>query len=409
MALKTTQRLSTGMLSAALALGLASGVSAQETVKIGVIGPMTGPAANTGIAHRQGMELAVKDWNDGTAETVSDTPPTAELVFEDSNSKPEVGISAAQRLMTRESVDMIIGDTLHSHVTMALMEMAPQYGVPILSAEPVSSAIADKVTADPERYKLYWKGNYNSDGYGEAVHSFYQWAFENGVIEEGNKTIAFVVEDTDYGLANAEKIGELFEESGWTVAATETAPTGTTDFYPQLSKLRDLDPTVLVSVFTLANSGISFVRQLGEQALKASHLGIFYPTRPEFMEAAPEIAEGMIWAALQFSPDVTPAHQEFSDRIAAEFDTPANYSHAHAYCTMMVALRAVDAAGSTDADAVADEIGKTEYDCLVGKFQFGEDHTVMSGADSIPLPVAQIQDGQSQIIWPENVATAEPK
>ncbi|QPM91993.1 ABC transporter substrate-binding protein [Pseudooceanicola algae] len=404
----TRKILTAGILSAALASGAASLASAQE-VTIGVIGPMTGPAANTGAAHRQGMELAVKEWNAGMVETVSDTPPTATLVFEDSNSKPEVGISAAQRLMTQDSVDMIIGDTLHSHVTMALMEMAPQYGVPILSAEPVSSAIADKVLSDPERYEYYWKGNYNSDGYGQAVHGFYKWAFENDVIEEGNKQIAFVVEDTDYGLANAEQIGKLFEEDGWEVIATETTPTGTTDFYPQLSKLRGLDPDVLISVFTLANSGTSFVRQLDEQALEASHLAIFYPTRPEFMEVAPEIADGLIWAALQFSPEITPAHQEFSDRIEAEFDTPANYSHAHAYCTMLVALRAVDAAGSTEAAAISEEIGKTDYECLIGRMQFGEDHTVRSGADAIPVPVAQMQDGQNQVIWPENVATADAK
>lgn len=407
-----TKRTTHGLLAGGLllaGLGLASGAAnAADPVKIGVIGPLTGPAANTGAAHREGIELAIQDWNEGK-EHVTDDAPEASAVFEDSNSKPEVAIGAAQRLMTRESVDLIIGDTLHSHVTLALMEMAPQYGVPILSAEPVSSAIADKVLSDPERYKLYFKGNYNSDGYGKAVHGFYRWAFENGVVPEGNKTIAFVVEDTDYGIANAEKIGELFEGDGWTVVATETTPTGTTDFYPQLSKLRGLDPAVLVSVFTLANSGTSFVRQLDEQALDASHLAIFYPTRPEFQAEAPSIADGLFWAALQFSPEITPAHKEFADRIEAAYGQPGNYSHAHAYCTTMVALRAVDAAGSTDPDAVAGKIGETSYDCLVGKMEFGDDHTVMSGADYIPVPVAQQQGDTNQIVWPENVATAEPQ
>ena len=401
----TNGRIAAGLLLAGLMVGPAQ---AQDAVKIGVISPLTGPAANTGAAHREGIELAIADWNEGK-ENVTDHAPKATAVFEDSNSKPEVAISAAQRLMTRESVDLIIGDTLHSHVTLALMEMAPQYGVPILSAEPVASAIADKYTSDPERYKLYYKGNYNSDGYGHAVHGFYRWAFENGIVPEGGKKIAFVVEDTDYGIANAQKIGELFQADGWEVVATETTPTGTTDFYPQLSKLRDLDPDVLVSVFTLANSGTSFVRQLKEQALEASHLAIFYPTRPEFQEQAPDIADGLFWAALQFSPQITPAHKAFADRIEAAYGHPGNYSHAHAYCTAMVALRAVDAAGSTDAEAVAEKIGETSYDCLVGKMEFGDDHTVKSGADFIPVPVAQQQGAMNQIVWPENVATAKPQ
>ncbi|ESR26942.1 ABC transporter substrate-binding protein [Lutibaculum baratangense] len=399
-----------GLISAGLAAGAATGAHAQaEDVTIGAIGPLTGPAANSGEAHRQGLELAVKEWNEGQGDYATENRFQVNFVMEDSNSKPEVGISAAQRLITRNSADLIIGDTLHSHVTLALMEMAPQYNVPILSSEPVSSVIADKVLSDPERFKLYWKGNWNSDGYGIAVHDFYAWAFENGVVPEGDKKIAFVVEDTDYGIANAEKIGELFEGDGWTVVATETVPTATTDFYPQLSKLRDLDPDVLVSVFTVVPSGVSFVRQLGEQALEASHLAIYYPTKPEFMEQAADIAEGMYWASLQFSPEITPAHKEFSDRMEAAFGVPANYSHAHAYCTMVIALRAIDEAGGTDPEAVAEKLGATDYECLLGRFQFGDDHAIQSGPDFIPVPVAQIQEGQNQLIWPENVATSEPQ
>ncbi|GGD34139.1 ABC transporter substrate-binding protein [Aureimonas glaciei] len=405
--LKISRLLSAGLLSAALVAIVAPGALAQE-VTIGAIGPLTGPAANTGKAHKEALELAVKEWNEGKGDYVSKNPPKIKLVMEDSNSKPEVGISAAQRLITRDQVKMIVGDTLHSHVTLALMEMAPQYNIPILSAEPVASAIADKVMSDPDKFKLFWKGGYNSDGYGIAVHDFYAWAFANGTLVPGDKKIAFVVEDTDYGIANAKKIGELFEKDGWTVVATETVPTVTTDFYPQLSKVRDADPDVLVSVFTVVNSGVAFVRQLQEQALETSHLAIYYPTKPEFMAQAADIAEGMYWAALQYAPELDPEQKAFSDRIEAEYGTPANYSHAHAFCTMEIALRAIDTAG-TEPEALAKEIGATDYDCLLGRIQFGEDHAIKAGADFVPVPVAQIQEGKNQLIWPENVASAKPK
>ena len=88
---------------------------------------------------------------------------------------------------------------------------------------------------------------------------------------------------------------------------------------------------------------------------------------------------------------------------------PATYSHAHGYCTMVIALRALDAAGGTEAEAVAEAIGDTEYDCIIGRFDFGEDHAVQSGEGFLPVPVAQVQDGAYQVIWPESVATAEPR
>lgn len=400
------------VLGPALAAGLGIGAPAgAQEIAIGATAPLSGPAANTGEALRQGFMLAVKEWNEGRGDYVSKEPPKVTLSVEDTQAKPEVAISAAQRLITRNKIALLVGDGLNSHVTLALMEMAPQYNLPILSAEPVSSAIADKVRSNPQRYALYWKGNFNSDGYGNAVHAFYRDAFAKKLLPEGGKRIAFVVEDTDYGISNAQKVGELFQADGWTVVATEKTPTGQTDFYPQLSKVRAASADVVVSVFTVANAGAAFVRQLKEQDLKGSHLAIYYPTKPEFMEAAKNVTEGLYWASLQYAPTIVDAHRKFSDKIQAEFKVPGTYSHAHGYCTMVVALRALDAAGKgAKATAIAEKIGASDYRCVYGRFKFGaEDHTVMAGPDHIPIPVAQVQSGQSQIIWPETVATAKAR
>jgi ABC-type branched-subunit amino acid transport system substrate-binding protein len=240
------------------------------------------------------------------------------------------------------------------------------------------------------------------------VHQFYSWAFEQGLVDEGGKKIAFIVEDTDYGISNAEKIGELFGEDGWEVVGTERTQAGQTDFYPQLSKLRGLEPDIIVSVFTIPNSGIAFVRQLQEQGLEASHLGIYYPTKVEFMAEAADIAEGMFWATLQYAPDLIPEHKAFSDKIEAEFGSPAGYSSVHDYCVMVIALRALDAAGPDGGpEEIAKAISETDYQCVYGRWVFGEDHAAKDGPDFLPVPVAQIQDGENQIIWPENIATSE--
>jgi hypothetical protein len=78
---------------------------------------------------------------------------------------------------------------------------------------------------------------------------------------------------------------------------------------------------------------------------------------------------------------------------------------------MVIALRALDAAGKgAKAPEIAQKIGATDYNCIYGRFKFNpEDHAVMSGPDVIPVPVAQIQDGRNQIIWPDKVATAKPR
>lgn len=380
-----------------------------QEIAVGAIAPLTGPAANSGEALRQGMELAVKEWNAGKGDYVTPdgTHPTVALSVEDNNSKPEVGVSAAQRLITRNGIKLLIGDALHSHVTMALMELAPQFDLPILSAEPVSTLIADKVKSDPEKYALYWKGNYNSSAYGETVHDFVTWAIGSGLIAKGGKKLAFVIEDTDYGHSNADTITELFEGDGWTVAASEAVPAGSTDFYPQLTKLKGVAPDLTVSVFTAVNSGVSLVKQMSEQAMPGRHLAIYYPTKPEFMDQVGDAGEGLVWTSLQFAPEVVPAHKDFDDRVQAEYGNPATYSHAHGYCIMTIGLRALEAAGGTDAEAISDAIGATDYNCLIGRFKFDpSDHAVIGGGEYLPLPVAQIQSGKNQLIWPEANATA---
>lgn len=400
-------------LFATTALALASlsplAVAAEE-IAIGAIAPLTGPAANSGEALRQGMELAVKEWNEGIGDYVEPEGDhdTITLTVEDNNSKPEVGVSAAQRLITRNGIKLLIGDALHSHVTMALMELAPQFDLPILSAEPVSSLIADKVKSDPEKYALYWKGNYNSTAYGETVHDFVAWAVDKGLIDAGGKKLAFIIEDTDYGHSNADTIADLFEADGWTVVADEAVPAGSTDFYPQLTKMKGDPPDLTVSVFTAVNSGVSLVKQIAEQAMPGRHMAIYYPNKPEFMEQVGTAGEGLMWTSLQFAPDVVPAHKAFDDKVEAEFGNPATYSHAHGYCITMIGLRALETAGSTDPKTISDAIGATDYDCLIGRFKFDpSDHTVIGGGDYLPLPVAQIQNGTNQLVWPATVATAQ--
>lgn len=403
-------RMKTGLLIAAAAMLAVPGIAAAQDVTIGVVGPLTGPAANTGVAAKQAMEYAVKQWNAGNGPSESDNPPQVKLLFEDSQSRPEVGVSAGQKLFTRDNVDMLIGDTLHSSVTMAMMELAPQFQKPVLSAEPVSTAIADKVSSDPEKYKYFWKGDYNSDGYGRAVHGFYKWMIEEGKLKPESKTIAFVIEETDYGRSNAEIISQLFAEDGWKTTEIEAVPLGAADFYPQLSKLRQNPPDIVVSVFSAANSGIAFVKQFKEQGLKSSSMGIYYPTKPEFMQQAGDAAEGMVWASLQFAPDLYPQHKEFSDAIQAEYGNPATFSHAEDYCVMNIALKAIEKAGGNDPAKISEALGNTDYDCIIGRYVFDpKDHAIKSGPDFLPVPVAQVQGGKNVVLWPSSVATAEYK
>jgi branched-chain amino acid transport system substrate-binding protein len=132
---------------------------------------------------------------------------------------------------------------------MAIMELAPKYGKPIMSVEPVSEEIAKKIASNPKRYWNFWKGDWGSSGYADSVFSTYRFMESKGFFKSKTNKIAFIVEDTDYGRSNAETAKALFAGAGIQSVAMETVPLGYTDFYPQLGKLKNLGPDLLMTVF----------------------------------------------------------------------------------------------------------------------------------------------------------------
>jgi branched-chain amino acid transport system substrate-binding protein len=387
--------------------GSMTGVASARDVTIGVIGPLSGPAANSGISMRQAYEVAAAQVNKDGGIVVDGEKSNIKLIFEDSASRPEVGVSAAQKLLTRDNVDILVGDSIASSVTLALMEVAPSFGKFMMSGQPVSIEIAKKIKADPVRFANFWKAAFNSDAYANTLFSTVQDLIAKGSIKAEKKKVAFIVEDTDYGKSNVEYTAPLFKGAGWTVSFSETVPLGNADFYPQLSKLRSDEPDVIISIFTSVNSGIAFVKQIKEQGLKSLHLAVYYPIRPEFLKAATTSANGLLWTPLFFDPVNNPKHKAFSEMFKQQSGVDGNGDHAQGYCQMMMLLDNLKKAGSIEPAKLSEAFAKTDFSCVMARMAYDtEIHTPKVAPDYFPVPMAQIQDGVSFAIWPATTATS---
>lgn len=390
-----------------LLAGCSQGGSA-DSVKIGVTGPLTGSTANSGISLKQGMEMAVEEWNEKGGIEIDGEMLPVEMIFEDNQGQPSEGVSTAEKLFNNDNVHFLIGDAFASSVTMAIMELASQYEKPIMSGEPVSSAISEKVEQDPEKYKYFWKGNFSSEAYGEGAFETIKTLIEKGDFTPKNKTVAFVVEDTDYGRSNVAEAQKLFEADGWEQVAFETVEVGHTDFYPQLTKLKSLDADVLITCFTAVSSGVALVKQFHETDMESLHLAIYYPIRPEFIEQAGEDANGLIWEPISYQPELIEVQKEFEDKYVEIYEVEGNADAAQGYDYMNNVLTAIEAAGTLDSDKIVEELYKLSRDGLLGRYEFDQsNHTVKAGPDFLPVPAAQIQNGEDQIIWPDNLATSQ--
>jgi branched-chain amino acid transport system substrate-binding protein len=385
---------------------------ARAQVKIGFLAPLTGPAAEAGIALRLGATLAMEEVNARGGVTVDGRKQPLQILFEDTTSKPEVGVSLGEKLVTSDKVHILVGESYHSSVTLAVMELAPKYGIPIYSIEPVSGAIAKKVADNPEKYATFWKGDFNSDAYAQTVFQTAMDLVKEGKVKPKGKTVAFVVEDTDYGRSNATDASKLFGEVGWKTVATETVPLGHSEFYPQFGKLRGLDPDVVISNFTSNASGIAFTKQFSEQGLTALHIAIYYPTRAEFLPGAGRTAEGLLWTPLLFDPDNIKPQQPFAEALKKKLAGTPNQTvtsdHAYGYDGVMNIADALTRAGSTDPKKVSEAFSKLDRKGLLGRYQFDpKNHAVKAGPEFIPVPTAQIQNGKNVIVWPATVKAGE--
>jgi branched-chain amino acid transport system substrate-binding protein len=394
------------VLIGAMTASIASGAFARD-ITIGVIGPLSGPAANSGISMRQAYEVAAAQVNKEGGIVVGGEKSNVKLIFEDSASRPEVGVSAAQKLLTRDNVDILLGDSIASSVTLALMEVAPSFGKFMMSGQPVSIEIAKKIKSDPARFANFWKGGFNSDAYAATLYGSVKDLVASGAVKADKKKVAFIVEDTDYGKSNVEYTIPLFKEAGWTVSSSETVPLGYADFYPQLSKLRSDEPDVIISIFTSVNSGIALVKQIKEQGIKSLHLAVYYPIRPEFLKGATTAANGMLWTPLIFDPINNPKHKAFAEMFKQQANVDGNGDHAQGYCQMAMLLDNIKKAGSIEPAKLSEAFAKTDMSCVIARIVYDtENHTPKVGPDYFPVPVAQIQDGVSFAIWPSTTATS---
>src|SRR5699024_7163554 len=151
--------------------------------KIGATGPLSGPSANSGIALKNGMEMAIEEWNDEGGIEINESEVPIELIHEDNQAEPSEAVSTAEKLIDQDDVDFLIGDTFGSSQTMAVMDLAEQYEIPIMSGEPVSSAISEKIEEDIDQYKYFWKGNFSSEGYGESAYETINTIIDDGDFE----------------------------------------------------------------------------------------------------------------------------------------------------------------------------------------------------------------------------------
>ena len=213
-------------------------------VKLGVINSMTGPESPIGENLTNGIKLALEDLKKKGVEV--------QVVWEDDTGKPQIGLSALEKLATRDNVAGVVG-AYTSAVTSAVAKAAERYKVPLVNP------VASKEEITRQGYKWVFRVSATTGDYAAIL-------IDMALSLGKPKTMAILNENTDFGTSGAKSARAYAEKKGLKVVFEEAYSKGSPDYRSTLVKLRGTNPDVVFLVSYVADA-ILLMRQSREIGL----------------------------------------------------------------------------------------------------------------------------------------------
>jgi branched-chain amino acid transport system substrate-binding protein len=234
--------------------GSGDGSSEKETVKVGVLASLTGALESYGKQTQRGFELGLEYATDGTMEVAG---KKIEVVFEDTETKPEVAVQKATKLLEEDEVDFLVGSS-SSGDTLAVLPLAEEYEK-IMIVEP---AVADSITGSEFNPYIFRTARNSSQ---DAV------AGAAAIAKDGVK-IATFAPDYSFGRDGVAAFKTAAEELGAEIVHEEYADPAATDFTSNIQKVIEAKPDYLFVIWAGANSPWNQIAdmKLQEKGIKIS-------------------------------------------------------------------------------------------------------------------------------------------
>ena len=373
------------MLGLVIAVFLTSPAGAQpaEPIKIGVIQPLSGPVAASGNYVRMGAEIA-RDWINARGGVLG---RPIQLLIEDNKSDPKDAATAAEKLIVRDKVPVIMG-AWGSSMTLAAMPKLEEYGVPMV----VETSSASTVTKRGNP----WVFRISPPSEMEAL------GLEKYLKDLGIKKADFLAVNTDWGRGAVTAFGDVLKRAGAGVGATEFMDQAATDMNAQITKIKaDNGDTLFLT--TSVEQITLVLRQAQEQRLVMKVITTGGSSSPsQLIKQAGAAAEGTyhILFFLPWFPEAMP-----DGKLAKAFvDEWTKRGHPFDGLTegfrghdgIATAVEAVRLAGKPDPKAVREALWKVNLMGVNGPIKFEKDGPAgkESGQSKPSIFIVQIKDGK---------------
>jgi branched-chain amino acid transport system substrate-binding protein len=357
--------------------------SAQETIKIGVNQPLTGAVAASGNYVTNGARIAADELNANGGILGQQV----ELIIEDNKSNPTEAVAAAEKLIVRDEVPVMMG-AWSSTYTLAVMPKLMEYEIPMV----VETSSSGKITTqgNPWVFRISPTSEMEAKAFADKIDDF------------DIKKADFLAVNNDWGLGASDEFRTMLKENGVEVGMVETMSADAQDLSAQLSKLKASDAdtlfvTTAVEQLTLvlkqakslglpqtiittggSQSPDQLIDQAGAAADGSYHLLFFAPWFPE---AAP-------------NPEVA---VKFVDKWKERGYNFAGLTEGfRGYDGIMTIAAAIEKAGEAEPEAIRDALWDVKVEGVNGDISFiKQGPEGMESGQNVPaVYVVKIENGE---------------
>ena len=358
-------------------VGLALATPAWAQLKLGVVDNLTGAAAAYGIAHANGIKLAVDEINQaGGIKGVG----KIEVIVEDDGTKPTEAVNATNKVITRDKVDFLMG-SCSSSTTLALVPIHTRAEMINLNSCSSSKLITEPLP-DGKPNKWIFRTQYRSDFTASFIAEF-------AVKVLGAKKIGVMNDTNEYGRAAADGAVQHLKTLGMPAAAHESYNSGDKTFSAQLLKFKEAGVDTL-AFFGYYQEAALILKQAKQLGLKLQVVTTDVLHTPVFLELAGKDADAVL-VTTSFTQDSNdPRAVKFTEAYKKKWGKDPTGQSAMGYDAVYLMKWAYEKAGTRDKLKVRDALaGVSGWIGVTGETKFNE-----RGDDVRPFLVTVISDGK---------------
>ena len=351
-------------------------------VKIGAASPLTGPQAHLGIDIRNGIQLAIEDANAANIE-IGGRKAKFEMVAEDDEANPTKATTVAQKLVDAK-VAAVVGH-FNSGASIPASKIYSDAGIPQISP----SSTNPKYTQ--QGFKTTFRVVAHDDQQGPTLARFAANTLKVA-------SVAVIDDSTAYGQGLADAFERTIKSMDIKVVAREHTTDKDTDFKAILTRIKGKKPDLIMFGGIDPQAG-PMVKQMKELGIKAKFIGGDGMQTPNFIKLAGSAADGAMASIPGLPKDQMPGGKTFLEKYKAKFNQEVELFAPMGYDAVMVFIDAMKRAGSADPAKFLPEVGKTNYQGVIGPIAFDDKGDLKNG----PITIYVVKGGK----W-EPLETVKP-